>query len=333
MRKLAVILLTTVLPVTMFASWSGAISSQLDLAGNWTGSNPPDGNTEQGDISIAANPGFPYTAGVTNLPAVGPGENILLGTARIRGVGSAIYTQTGGTVEWLNGTGGNSKGISFYSRGTGVLFGPTSTYGPAASASNPTLAVITGGTMITDGLGVGTAVNSGFNTGGDYTLNTGAYVQDGWGRLELSGTATFVIRPNRYVAPNGGVGYVETTPYWSYNGLGGLTTLANRSYGVAIAPNSKIVLSDNAQLVVPLPIFAGDRDVIAALQYYQSIGRFVSGPGSNPIQYDFYYGDGMQDGVPGGPLGGYAIVRVPEPGSLTLLALGLGGFLMFRRRS
>ena len=152
MKKLsAILIMAALLPATTaLASWSGAVSSQLDLPGNWTGNNPPDQNTEQGDITTWANPGYPFSPGVSRLPAVSAGENILLGTARFRSAGT-VLTQTGGTLEWLNGTGTTTKGVSFYSRAT--LFVTSTTYGPGASAANPTRVSLTGGTMITDFLG------------------------------------------------------------------------------------------------------------------------------------------------------------------------------------
>jgi hypothetical protein len=249
----------------------------------------------------------------------------------MRGVG-LVFTQTGGTHEWQNGSGYTSKGLAIFSRGATSAYATSPTYGPGAAASNPTKTAMTGGMMIADQLGIGTG-NGGFFAGGaaNGTIlgQTGAYLQDGWGRLEIGGDATFVIRPNRFVYPNS---FVETTPYWSYPGGGATVNSSFRVFGIAIATDSQIVISDGGTLVAPLPLYAGDKDLLADLQYYQGIGRFAAVPGGT-LQYTLFPGDGSQDGVPGGLLGGYfTVTAVPEPGSVGLVGLGFGVLMLLRRQ-
>lgn len=329
MKKLSVILLSAALPFTAPAAnqWSATAGSTIfDDGANWTGDGVPGELSGTADIRVD---GYATNSAV-NFPVVDSAFSHNWGVVRFRGPG-LHFTQTGGYLQWLNGSGTSSRGFSIFSRP--VAF-------PIADPTNhPTVARITGGTMVTDAIGVGTTggLNSGtyFTVGGDYTLDSGTYKNwqntpgdnaYGWGRLEIRG-GTLIVRPNLYAYP---AGYSETdNPYWIYYDTNAPTAdVAYRVYDIAISTDSHVVISDNGKLIAPLKIYIEDRDVLAQLQYYQGIGRFQAGPGQT-LQYDSFPGTNELNEVWGGY---FTVTAVPAPfaglqqlGASSLAVSGLVG--------
>ena len=178
MKRLIVILsLTTLLPATTPAqTWTGATSAQWDLAANWNGGLPAGGTAQAAVEGWGA--GYTNAQPAFGWPVVDSSVNTYWGVSRFRGPG-LHFTQTGGTNEWSNGSGRSSKGITLQSRPPSY---PDSVGSPNNPA-HPCLMKITGGTHITDaiGLGVPGGLNSGTlqstppNGGGDFAEDTANY--------------------------------------------------------------------------------------------------------------------------------------------------------------
>jgi hypothetical protein len=341
MKRVAVILSVISLSAAALAqSWSGAISTQWDLADNWTGGLPAGGTAQAaiegwGAEYTNAQPAFGW-------PIIDSSFTNSWGVARVRGPGLHL-TQTGGTMEWPNGSGRSSKGITLQSRPPGWPSSP----GSPNDAAHPARIKVIGGRMITDavGLGVPGGLNSGTyqsdppNGGGDYTEDTVCYrnwqlaVGDeryGWGRLDVGGDATFVVRPNRYVYP---AGYSESTPYWYYESTWAPTAdYISRVFDVAIGTNSLLQISDNAKLVAPLKYYPADVDLWTQLRYYAGLiqaganphyvssPRLVAGPGQT-LQFEAFPSATNEFNE---PYGGYlTVTAVPAPfARLKLLSVG-----------
>jgi len=350
MKKPAVILLTVVLPVAALADWTGTTSTQFDLADNWGGALP----TNPFYTTTARLDGYGTTNGTTPPPGVGwpvidSAVNVQWDIIRSRGPGLHL-TQTGGTVEWMNGSGVSTRGINLFSRPVNYANTASDPNDPA----HPTLWRLTGGTMIADALGLGTTTSTTYyNNGGDYTEDTLTYKNwqttpgdnaYGWGRLELRG-GTFIVRPNRWAYPTG---YYETNnPYWVYyetnDPSGG--PYSARSYDIAISTNSQMVISDNGTLVAPLPIYLEDKDLVTQLKYYAGLiqagspphyvpngalsgPRLVAGPGQT-LQFDSFPLTNDVNEVWGGY---FTVTAVPAPfaglqqiGASSLAVSGLVG--------
>jgi hypothetical protein len=341
MKTAPVILLTASLPFAAWAAnnWTGLSSTTLDAPGNWD-SVPADlGATA--DIRIEG-----YTTNCPFWPVIDSTMNHQWGVPRVRGPGLRIL-QTGGTHEWLNGSGISSKGITIFSR--------PAAYPAGNSPTNPAVVRLTGGTMITDSVGVGTG--GGLNSGSfysvadsDYTADTGTYRNwqtnpgdnlYGWGRLEIAGTATFIVRPNRVVYPSG---YGETNAYWAYDSAGVPTAdKTYRVYDVCISTNSQIVISDFGKLIAPHKIFTNaildvfnDRDLLTQLRYYAGLieagspphfvangglsgPRLVAGPGQT-LKFDLFPAGTNEVNEPYG--GYFTVTAVPAPVEIQLLSAG-----------
>jgi len=246
--------------------------------------------------------------------------------------------QTGGRHEWINGSGAPGKGWTISNRP--VAWTPVS-YDP----TNATVVKLTGGTMVTDTLGLGTSDSGTFYSvvPSDYAEDTGAYANSagawGFGQLHIGGTATFIVRPNAFVYPNG---YTETTPYWSYSGANGVDAYC-RIYDIAISTNSQMVISDFGKLIAPYKIYTNailpqynDRDLFTQLQYYAGLVqagasphyvsngalsglRLVAGPGQT-LQFDLFPAGTNEFNE---PYGGYlTVTAVPAPIELNILSAG-----------
>jgi len=342
MKKLPVILLAAAAPLAaaMAQSWTGAVSTQWDLTNNWSPNALPSGNT------ITAQIEWGFTAPGAGGPVIDSSINTAWGLGRIRGYGLKI-AQTGGTHEWQNGSGRVTKGMAVYSRP--VAFTPQS-----FEPTNAAIAKLTGGTMITDTLGLGTTASTTYYTdppqgGGDYAEDTGVYVnwqttvgdsRNGWGRLHIQGDATFIVRPNRFVYPTG---YAETNAYWTYDGTAGIDYFC-RIFDIAIATNSQMRISDNGKLVAPHKIYTNaiipeynDRDLLTQLQYYAGLieagspphyvqngalsgPRLAAGPGQT-LQFDLFPAGTNEVNEPYG--GYFTVTAVPAPFvQLNLLSAG-----------
>jgi hypothetical protein len=342
MKKLAVIVLTVAAALSATAQlWNGTNSTRWDLPANWNtaGILPTNAfQTARVDVEWATNsPSF-------FAPVIDSNVNTVWGKTRIRGYGLKL-TQTGGRHEWVNGTGSSSKGMAVNSRPvawTGMVW--------RSPVTNTTIVKLTGGTMVTDVLGLGTTDSGTFYSGGgDYAADTLTYRNwqttegdgnYGFGQLHIGGTATFIVRPNTFVYPND---YVETTPYWSYNGGTLPTPPYCRIYDIAISTNSQMVISDFGKLVAPYKIYTNailpqynDPDLLAQLQYYAGLvqagspphyvsneglsgPRLVAGPGQT-LQFDLFPA-GTND--VNEPYGGYfTVTAVPAPIELNILSVG-----------
>ena len=94
-------------------TWTGAVSTQWDLGGNWSAGLPYQGTA---NAQLEG-----WGAGYTNVqpafgwPVIDSDINTYWGIGRVRGPGPHL-TQTGGTHEWPNGSGRSSRGITIYSR-------------------------------------------------------------------------------------------------------------------------------------------------------------------------------------------------------------------------
>jgi hypothetical protein len=354
MKKPMVMLFLAVLAPTAAlaqSQWTGAVSTQWDLGGNWSAGLPYQGTA---NAQLEG-----WGAGYTNVqpafgwPVIDSNINTYWGIGRVRGPGPHL-TQTGGMHEWPNGSGRSSRGITIYSR-PGNEFPPS--VGSPNDPAHPCLVRLTGGTHITDGLGLGVTggLNSGcyYTTGrwGDYAEDTGAYRnwqlaegdnRYGWGRLEIAGTATFIVRPNRYVYP---AGYEEITPYWEFYSTNAPTEdYPCRIHDIAIGTNSQLVISDFGKLIAPYKLFTNspiaeyykDRDLVTQLQYYAGLvqagasphyvqngalsgPRLVAGPGQT-LQFDLFPA-GTND--VNEPYGGYfTVTAVPAPVEVAILSVG-----------
>jgi hypothetical protein len=147
------------MPATAMADqdWLGTTSDFGD-ASNFSGD--PTANTIQISYQATANEGV-----------ISSGQFLQYSLLRHRGGGFAL-NQTGGTLEWLNGTGNTQKGMAVYN----------------GTIAAPALVHITGGNMITDRLGVGDRSWDGF-------LNT-----VGVGQIDIWGASSdFLIRENPFV--------------------------------------------------------------------------------------------------------------------------------------
>lgn len=338
-------------------SWTGTNSTQWNLTSNWSGGALPSGGTAEARVE-----GYGDVPPGAGFPVIDSSMNTYWGVSRFRGPGLHL-TQTGGTHEWPNGSGRSSIGFAIFSRPPGYPSGPNG----LNDKDHPCLVTLTGGTMITDQLGLGTpgGLNSGCfysdppNGGGDYTVDTVNYRnwqnalgdnRYGWGRLEITGDATLIIRPNRFVYPTG---YVETTPYWAFAGGTATDSRSYRLYDVGISTDSQLLISGNGTLIAPLKIFhnanaaLADRDVLAQLLYYAGLvqagtpphyvyningvpgyTRLIAGPGES-LQFRKY------PGVVNGSLwGGYFTVTattgtptwltaVPEPDQAVVALEGI----------
>ena len=343
MKTLTAILLTTaLLPSAVLAQlWTGTTSTQWDLPANWAGgvSLPTNSaQTARADVEWATNPPSFFA------PVIDSSVNTVWGKTRIRGYGLKL-TQTGGRHEWVNGTGSSSKGMAVNSRPvawTGMVW--------RSPVTNTTVVKLTGGTMVTDVLGLGTTDSGTFySVGGDYAEDTLTYRNwqttagdgnYGFGQLHIGGTATFIVRPNTFVYPND---YVETTPYWSFGGGTNATPPYCRIYDIAISTNSQMVISDFGKLVAPYKIYTNailpqynDPDLLTQLQYYAGLvqagasphyvsneglsgPRLVAGPGQT-LQFDLFPAGTNEFNE---PYGGYlTVTAVPAPIELKVLSAG-----------
>jgi hypothetical protein len=334
---LASLLITCALSATA-QSWNGAVSTQWDLPGNWAGGALPINpyQTARVDVEWSTNPP-PFFA-----PVIDSAVNTVWGKTRIRGYGLKL-TQTGGRHEWVNGTGSSSKGMAVNSRP--VAWSPV-LRNPATDA---TVVKLTGGTMVTDTLGIGTTDSGTFYgvNGADYAEDTLTYRNwqttegdgnYGFGQLHIGGTATMIVRPNAFVYPND---YVETTPYWSYNGGALATPPFCRIYDIAISTNSQMVIKEFGKLVAPYKIYTNavlpeynDRDLLTQLQYYAGLiqagssphyvqngglsgPRLVAGPGQT-LKFDLYPSGTNEFNE---PYGGYlTVTAIPAPIEFKLLS-------------
>jgi len=333
--------MAALLPTTVLAQsipWTGTSSTQWDLPANWGGSFPTNQyQTLRADVEWATNPPSFFA------PVIDSNVNTVYGKTRIRGYGLKL-TQTGGRHEWVNGTGSSSKGMAVNSRPvawTGMVW--------RSPVTNTTVVKLTGGTMVTDVLGLGTTDSGTFySVGGDYAEDTltyrnwqntegdGAY---GFGQLHIGGTATFIVRPNTFVYPDN---HVETTPYWSFGG-GTNSSPYCRIYDIAISTNSQMVISDFGKLVAPYKIYTNailpqynDPDLLTQLRYYAGLvqagasphyvsneglsgPRLVAGPGQT-LQFDLFPAGTNEFNE---PYGGYlTVTAVPAPIEMSLLSAG-----------
>lgn len=109
MKKLLPILLLVVMPVAVMAQdWKG-LTNDWDALSNWT-SNPDPGPPYVKTTRISIDPGDVAANGGTFMPLIDDTVNTQWGWARIRN--GAVITQTGGSHQFINGTGDTS--VTFY---------------------------------------------------------------------------------------------------------------------------------------------------------------------------------------------------------------------------
>lgn len=156
------------IPATAMADqdWLGTTADFADPS-NFSGD--PTANTIQISYQATANEGV-----------IDAGDNLQYSLLRHRGGGVAL-NQTGGTLEWLNGTGWTQRGMAVYN----------------GTALAPALVHITGGNMITDVLAIGERSWEGFPS------------PFGVGQVDIWGASSdMVIRENPFLPGSGRYGLV-----------------------------------------------------------------------------------------------------------------------------
>ena len=243
----ALSLLIMLLPIVSFANtitWTGTVSANWGIAGNWSGGIAPTGTDDviipSGTVNspvINTNPGNP--SGLYSIQGLtinfGATVTQTAGTLSVSGNWSnnGVYSGIGGTVVF-NGTGNQSFGGTQ----TGVFRNLTinNTGGTVSLATNQT--ILNGNLTLTAGIfDLTTSTINRSSAGGTLTISNGATLQLGGGAGGIAGSNfpnnfnTKTIGASSTVEYNSAAGVSQTIYSLKYGNL----TLSNRT-GSGISP-------------------------------------------------------------------------------------------------
>jgi hypothetical protein len=310
------------LPATAMAAdldWLGTVDSEFANVDNF-----------RWDPTLEMTYQITLTAGeFINAPLISDASGYLqYGLIRIRNAGTTL-TQTGGTMEWMNGTGTTQGGVAVY----------------GGTVADPATLQITGGTMISDDLHVGHRSWFGIDD------------PVGVGLVNLWGDSTFLIRRNPY--------YPVGTDVWDLR-IGPDSKIDIRDNGVLRVPwafetivddyiaEGKIVAGEAASGYWLYTVMIGEEYIVTATNEVPIPGdadqdrdvddddatilasNWLTASGAAWTDGDFNYDGAVNEADASILAANYGITppaaSAPEPGTLLLLCLGLGSLALIRRK-